>query len=303
MTFCHIHVGYGRMLPRDILQQVRRIHLRTSRLVDDVLAGAYHSTFKGRGMEFDEVREYSPGDEVRTIDWNVTARRGQPYVKRYVEERELTVMLLVDLSASGQFGSVRRLKTEIATELCAVLAWSAIRNNDKVGLLLFTDHIEKFVPPQKGRRHVLRVIREVLFFAPRHQRTDLGQALEYLHNVSRRRTVSFFVSDFLASDYEKALRIAHRRHDIIPISITDPRESQLPKLGFVVLQDLETGEHVLVDTASAAVRQEYHQRRTEALEQRRRLFKSLGIDAIEVQTDEPYITPLMRFFRQRERRR
>ena len=180
------------MLPRDILQQVRRIHLRTRRLVDDVLAGAYHSTFKGRGMEFDEVREYMPGDEVRTIDWNVTARRGQPYVKRYVEERELTVMLLVDLSASGQFGSVLRLKTEIATELCAVLAWSAIRNHDKVGLILFTDHIEKFLPPQKGRRHVLRVIREVLYFQPQGRRTEVGRALEYLHTISRRRTREFF---------------------------------------------------------------------------------------------------------------
>ena len=192
------------MLPRDILQQVRRIHIRTRRLVDEVLAGAYHSTFKGRGMEFDEVREYMPGDEVRTIDWNVTARRGQPYVKRYVEERELTVMLLVDLSASGQFGSVLRLKTEIATELCAVLAWSAIRNHDKVGLILFTDHIEKFLPPQKGRRHVLRVIREVLYFQPQGRRTEVGRALEYLHTISRRRTVSFLVSDFLASGYETA---------------------------------------------------------------------------------------------------
>ncbi|MGE3536277.1 MAG: DUF58 domain-containing protein [Candidatus Tectimicrobiota bacterium] len=291
------------MLPREILQQVRRIHLRTSRMVDSVLAGAYHSTFKGRGMEFDEVREYTPGDEVRTIDWNVTARRGQPYVKRYVEERELTVMLLVDLSASGQFGSVRRLKTEIATELCAVLAWSAIKNNDKVGLILFTDHIEQFLPPQKGRRHVLRVIREILYFAPRHQRTDIGQALEYLHRLSRRRTVSFLVSDFLATGYEQPLRIAQRRHDLIPISITDPRECTLPQVGFVVLQDLETGEQIVLDTASRAVRQAYQQQRRNAQMQRQRLFQRLGIDAIEVQTDESYIRPLMRFFRQRERRR
>lgn len=291
------------MLPREILQQVRRIHLRTSRLVDDVLAGAYHSTFKGRGMAFDEVREYTPGDEVRTIDWNVTARRGQPYVKRYVEERELTVMLLVDLSASGQFGSVRRLKAEIATELCAVLAWSAIRNNDKVGLILFTDVIEKFVPPQKGRRHVLRVIREVVYFQPQRQRTDIGGALAYLHNVSRRRTVSFLVSDFLASGYEQPLRIAHRRHDIIPISIMDRRELSLPRLGFITLQDLETGASIVVDTASAAVREAYAQRRAVAVAQRRQLFQTLGIDAIEVRTDEPYIIPLMRFFRQRERHR
>jgi len=291
------------MLPREILQQVRRIHLRTSRLVDDVLAGAYHSTFKGRGMEFDEVREYTPGDEVRSIDWNVTARRGQPYVKRYVEERELTVMLLVDLSASGQFGSVLRLKTDIATELCAVLAWSAIRNHDKVGLILFTDAIETFVPPQKGRRHVLRVIRDVLYFQPQRRRTDVGKALEYLHHVSRRRTVSFLVSDFLASGYEIPLRIAQRRHDIIPVSITDRRELSLPRLGFLELQDLETGAHVVVDTASAAVRQAYAQRRAAAIERRRQLFQTLGIEAIEVHTDEPYIRPLMRFFRQRERRR
>jgi uncharacterized protein (DUF58 family) len=290
------------MLPREVLQQVRRIHLRTSRLVNDVLAGAYHSTFKGRGMEFDEVREYAAGDEVRTIDWNVTARRGQPYVKRYVEERELTVMLIVDLSASGQFGSVLRLKTEIATELCAVLAWSAIRNHDKVGLILFTDHIEKFVPPQKGRHHVLRVIRDVLSFQPQGRRTDIGRALEYLRRVSRRRTVSFLVSDFLAAGYETPLRIAHRRHDIIPISITDPRELRLPRVGFLTLQDLETGEHVVVDTASAAVRNAYAQRRAAAILQRRQLFRALGLRTIELQTDEPYLQPLMRFFRQRTRR-
>ncbi len=290
------------MLPRDVLQQVRRMQLRTSRLVDAALAGAYHSTFKGHGMEFDEVREYSPGDEVRTIDWNVTARRGQPYVKRYVEERELTVMLLVDLSASGQFGSVVRLKTEIATELCAVLAWSAIRNHDKVGLLLFTDQIEKFVPPQKGRRHVLRVIREVLSFQPQGRHTDIGRALEYLHRVSYRRTVSFLISDFLTSGYETPLRLVHRRHDLIPVSITDTREGQLPRVGLLALQDLETGARMVVDTSSAAVRQAYAQRRAMAVERRRQLFQALGIRTIELQTDAPYIQPLMRFFRQRTRR-
>lgn len=212
------------MLPLDLLKHVRQIHIRTRRLVYDVFAGQYHSTFKGRGMEFAEVREYVPGDDARTIDWNVTARLGQPYVKQYVEERELTVMLLVDLSASGQFGSVRKLKTEIATELCAVLALSAIMNHDKVGLILFTDRIEKFIPPQKGKHHVLRVIREVLYFQPQRRGTDVGLALEYLRTISRRRSVSFLVSDFLASDYETPLRIAHRRHDIIPISITDRRE-------------------------------------------------------------------------------
>lgn len=291
------------MLPREIFKQVRQIHLRTSRLVDDVLAGAYHSTFKGHGMEFEEVREYSPGDDVRAIDWNVTARRGQPYIKRYVEERELTVMLLVDLSASGLFGSVTKLKTEIATELCAVLALSAIRNHDKVGLLLFTDRIEKFLPPQKGKHHVLRVIREVLYFQPQGRRTDIGQALEYLHRVSHRRTVSFLVSDFLATGYEKPLRLAHRRHDIIPISITDRREASLPRVGFLALQDLETGEHVLVDTTSAAVRAAYQRRRSTAVTQRQQLFQALGMDMVEIQTDAPYMPPLIRFFRKRERRR
>src|SRR5919201_3618601 len=282
------------MVSPELFKRVRHVHIRTRRLVNNMFAGHYHSVFKGRGMEFDEVREYAPGDEVRTIDWNVTARRGQPYVKRYVEERELTVMLLVDLSASGQFGSVLRLKTEIATELCAVLAWSAIRNHDKVGLILFTDHIEKFLPPQKGRRHVLRVIREVLYFQPQGRRTEVGRALEYLHTISRRRTVSFLVSDFLASGYETPLRIAYRRHDIIPISITDRRELSLPRLGFLELQDLETGAHIVVDTASSAVREAYAQQRAAAVERRRQLFQTLGISAIEVRTDETYIHPLMR---------
>lgn len=290
------------MLPTDLLKHVRQIHIHTRRLVNDVFAGEYHSAFKGRGMEFAEVREYAPGDDIRSIDWNVTARLGQPYVKQYVEERELTVMLLVDLSASGQFGSVTKLKTEIATELCAVLALSAITNNDKVGLMLFTDQIEKYIPPQKGKHHVLRVIREILYFQPQRRGTDLGRALEYLHTISRRRAVSFLVSDFLTTGYEKPLRIAHRRHDIIPISITDRRELSLPRLGFMMLQDLETGEHLLVDTGSTAVRQQYAQRRAAAVAQRQQLFRSLGLDAIEIRTDEPYITPLIHFFRQRERR-
>ena len=291
------------MLAREIFKQVRHIHIRTSRLVNDVFAGQYHSAFKGQGMEFAEVREYVPGDDVRTIDWNVTARLGQPFVKRYVEERELTVMLLVDLSASGQFGSVRRLKTEIATELCAVLALSAITNNDKVGLILFTDQVEKVIPPQKGKHHVLRVIREVLFFQPRQRGTDVGLALEYLHRISRRHAVSFLISDFLARDYEKPLRIANRRHDIIPVSITDRREAELPSVGLMCLEDLESGATLVIDSRSAAVRRAYQQRQEAAVQQRRQLFHSLGIDAIEVRTDEPYMNPMMRFFRRRERRR
>jgi uncharacterized protein (DUF58 family) len=291
------------MLPPELLQHVRRIHIRSRRLVQEVFAGMYHSAFKGHGMEFAEVREYDAGDDVRHIDWNVTARRGQPYIKRYVEERELTVMLLVDLSASGQFGSVQRLKIDLATELCAVLALSAITNHDKVGLLLFTDQIEKFLPPQKGKHHVLRVIREVLYFQPRHRRTDIGRALEYLQQVSHRRTVSFLVSDFLATGYEKPLRIARRRHDMIPISITDRRELSLPRLGFMTLQDLESGEFLVVDTSSATVRTRYEQRRAAAVAQRQRTFRSLGLDAIEVQTDTSYMPSLLRFFHQRERLR
>jgi uncharacterized protein (DUF58 family) len=291
------------MLSPELLQQVRHIHIHSRRLVHDVFAGMYHSAFKGHGMEFAEVREYMPGDDVRTIDWNVTARRGHPYIKRFVEERELTVMLLVDLSASGQFGSVRQLKTEIATELCAVLALSAITNNDKVGLILFTDQIEKFIPPQKGKHHVLRVIREVLHFQPQQRSTDVGHALEYLHHISRRRTVSFLVSDFLTAGYEKPLRIAHRRHDIIPICITDRRELSLPRLGFVTLQDLETGAYLTVDTGSATVRDQYARRRAAAVAQRQQVFQRLGIDAIEVRTDEAYLPPLVRFFRKRERLR
>jgi uncharacterized protein (DUF58 family) len=291
------------MLSPELFKRVRYIHLRTRRLVNNIFAGHYHSVFKGRGIEFAEVREYTPGDDARTIDWHVTARRGQLYVKRYVEERELTVMLLVDLSASGQFGSRRQLKTEIATELCAILALSAIMNHDRVGLILFTDRIEQFIPPQKGKRHVLRVIRDVLSFQPQGRLTNVSLALEYLHRINRRHTISFLVSDFLTSGYEMPLRIAHRRHDIIPISITDRRERDLPRLGLVTLQDLETGASILVDTRSTAVQQQYRQRWDMALARRRQLFRSLGIDAIEVQTDEPYISPLLRFFRLRERRR
>lgn len=290
------------MLTPELFKQVRQIHIRTRRLVNEVLGGEYHSAFKGRGMEFAEVREYCPGDEVRTIDWNVTARRGQPYVKQFVEERELTVMLLVDLSASGQFSSVARRKMDIATELCAVLALSAISNNDKVGLVLFTDRIEHTLRPQKGKRHVLRVIRDLLYFQPQGRRTNLGMALEYLHNISRRRTVSFLVSDFLANAYDHPLRIAHRRHDIIPITITDPRELSLPRLGFLALRDLESGQQVLIDTHSAAVREQYQRQRSATIAQRQRLFHSLGLDGIDVRTDEAFLNPLIRFFRTRERR-
>jgi len=290
------------MLAPETAQYARRIHLRTRRLVDGIFAGQYHSVFKGSGIEFAEVREYVPGDDVRTIDWNITARLGHPYVKRYVEERELTVMLLVDLSASGRFGSVRRQKAEVLIELAALLATSAIRNNDKVGLLLFTDRIEHFLPAQKGKNRALRVIGELLAFAPEGRGTDLGMALEYLHKVVRGRSLTFVLSDFMAQGYERALRLVHRRHEIVPISIADPREQTLPRVGLLALHDLETGREVVVDTSSRRVVRDYERQREASVAARRGLFRSLGIDAVEVDTAEPYIHPLMRFFRVREKR-
>jgi uncharacterized protein (DUF58 family) len=290
------------MLPAEVFRQVRQVHIRTRRLVDGMFAGEYHSVFKGRGIEFAEVREYVPGDDVRTIDWNVTARVGQPFVKQYVEERELTVMLLVDMSASGRFASVSRLKIEIATELSAVLALSAITNNDKVGLILFTDRVERFIPPRKGKNRALRLIRELLAFEPEHAGTDIASALEFLNSVTHTRSVSFLISDFFADAYERALRLAHRRHDLIPVCLIDRRDTELPAVGFVRLRDLETGAEMVVDTDSRAVREAFRRRREAAQAERRRLFRALGIDSIEVRTDEPYIRPLMRFFRLRERR-
>ena len=290
------------MLPAEVFKQVRQVQIRTRRLVDGIFAGEYHSVFKGRGIEFAEVREYVPGDDVRTIDWNVTARTGQPFVKQYVEERELTVMLLVDCSASGQFGSTTRVKTRIASELCAALALSAISNNDKVGLILFTDRVEHFVPPRKGKNRALRLIRDLLFFEPSYRGTNIAASLEYLHKVLPRRSITFLVSDFFGADYEKPLRIANKRHEIVPICIMDQRDYELPAVGFVRLTDLETGREVLVDTDSAAVRRRFRESRARARAARNRLFSSLGIDPIDVRTDESYVRPLMRFFRHREHR-
>lgn len=290
------------MLPDEIFRQVRQVHIRTRRLVDGLFAGEYHSVFKGRGIEFAEVREYVPGDDVRTIDWNVTARVGQPFVKRYVEERELTVMLLIDLSASGRFSSAPRRKARVAVELGAVLALSAIENNDKVGLILFTDRVELFVPPRKGRNRALRLIRDMLAFEPQRRGTDVAMALEYLHKVMPRRSIAFLISDFFAADFERPLRIVRRRHDLVPICLVDRRDYALPDVGFVRLRDLETGEERLVDTASKAVRARFAAVRGAARAERRRLFRALGIDFIEAPTEKPWIGPLMRFFRHRERR-
>lgn len=290
------------MIPKEILDKVQRIKIYTSHMVNNVFAGEYESVFKGRGMEFDEVREYQPGDEVRSIDWNVTARMGHPYVKRFVEERELTVMLLVDMSASGTFGTVNRTKNELAAEVGAVLAFSAIRNKDKVGLIMFTDKVEKFIPPRKGTSHVLRVIRELLYFKPEGTATDISCALEYLNKVTIRKTVTFLISDFLTSGFEKALQIANKRHDVISILIEDPREREFPSIGIMELEDSETGEKTLIDTRDKVLRDEYSLLTNKQREGVLSIIRQAGVDCIQINTKKPYIEPLMRFFRMRERR-
>ncbi|MFQ6091098.1 MAG: DUF58 domain-containing protein [bacterium] len=290
------------MLPKDILKKIRRIEIRTNNLVNDLFSGEYHSVFKGRGMEFSEVRQYQPGDDVRTIDWNVTARMGHPYVKKFVEERELTVMLLVDASSSGEFGTVEQMKGEIGVEICALLAFSAIKNNDRVGLIIFTDAVEKFVPPKKGRNHVLRVIRELLYFRPKNFNTDITCALDYMNRVLNRRAVVFIISDFITSGYETALRIANRRHDIIPITITDPRELELPKIGMIELEDAETGEEILIDTYDPEVRKSFGMLNTKERRERDVVFKRMDIDPVDIMTDRTYVEPLMNFFRMRANR-
>ena len=290
------------MIPQEVMKQIRRIQIRTSHMVNDILAGQYESVFKGQGMEFKEVREYVPGDDIRMIDWNVTARTSVPHVKLLAEERELTVMLLVDASASGLFGSVGRFKNELAAELCAVLAFSAIKNNDKVGLIVFTDEIELYVPPSKGRKHVLRVIREVLYFQPKRTGTNIPAALHFLNGVTRRRVVTFLVSDFMAENYEIALRIANRRHDVIAVTVTDPREESLPDVGLVAVRDVETGRETLVDTSDANLRKQYERAAVERAKKRDQMFQRTKVDAIHVRTDRPYVAEIYRFFRMRERR-
>lgn len=291
------------MIPAEVLKKVRRIQIITSAMVNDIFAGQYHSAFKGRGMEFEEVREYQPGDDVRTIDWNVTARVGRPFVKNYREERELTVVLLVDVSASQDFGTREQLKRELVAELGATLAFSAIQNNDKVGLILFTDRIERFVPARKGTRHVLRVVRELLYHAPAGRGTDVGAALEYLNRVLRRRAVVFLISDFQAPEFTGALRIVRHRHDLIPVVVRDEREHELPPVRYVELLDPETGEQLLVDTSSRAVRARFAELARQRAERLRSEFRKVRLDAVEVRTGTPFVEPLTTFFRRRERRR
>lgn len=316
------------MIPREILKKIRQIELRTLRLVNQTLAGQYHSVFKGQGMNFEEVREYQPGDEVRAIDWNVTARMNHPFIKKFVEERELTVMLMVDLSGSGLFGSGEQTKRELAAEIASVLAFSAIRNNDKVGLILFTDEVEKFIPPKKGRRHVLRVIREILFCEPRRQGTNIANALEFLNRVTRHRAIAVLVSDFLGEPSTNipgqgapaqrrrpmltqtllqasatALKQANRRHDLVAVQIIDKFEMELPAFGYIVLKDAETGEVVEVNTGDLRKRKAFAERQERMQNDLKRVFQSARIDAIRLKAGEPYAGALGRFFETRERRR
>jgi len=294
------------MISRELIKKIRYIQIYTSKAVNDVLAGEYHSVFKGQGMEFDEVRAYQPGDDIRTIDWNVTARTGHPYVKRYVEEREITVFFLVDLSRSGSFGSREKLKNEVAAEFCALLAFSAIKNNDKVGLIVFTDTIQLFIPPAKGTSHVLRLIRELLFFEPGKIRkktgTDIALALDYLGRVLHKRGVVFLVSDFLDQNFEKPLRVLARRHDLIAVTVSDPRELALPDVGLLEIQDAETGEIVVIDTGSKTVRSRYTHLAKEKNRALSDLFQSTGIDQIQLLTDRDYVLDLVKFFRKRMRK-
>ena len=289
------------MIPRELLKKIRKIEIYTSRLVNSQLAGHYQSVFKGRGMAFSEVRPYVVGDDVRVIDWNVSARMNEPHVKLFVEERDRTVNLLVDMSASGLFGSRSQVKRDVAAEIAALVAFSAIKNNDRVGLIIFTDRVELYVPPKKGKKHVLRVIREILSFEPASRRTDIATALDTLGKVARRRSVAFVVSDFLASGWEHALDVADRRHDVVPVVIADPLEEALPPLGLVALEDIETGDIVEIDTSGPEGR-EYRELASRQRREREELLRRLQLDYVNVRTDRPYVDALVDFFRARARR-
>ncbi len=302
---------------REILRKVRQIEIRTNRLVTDALTGAYHSVFKGQGMDFEEVREYAPGDDVRAIDWNVTAKMDRPFIKKFREERELTIMLLVDLSASGGFGSTHESKRELAAEIASVLAFSATRNNDKVGLLLFTDEVETFIPPKKGRQHILRVIREILFFEPKGKGTNIVEALETANRMLKRKAIMFLLTDFLQGPdgrlpdpgdrrgdaVFRTLRLTNKRHDLTCITLTDPREVELPDVGVLTLEDSETGQLVELNTGSRALRQSYAKENRRRIDNLRRGLRQSGVGVMPVSTDEPYINPLRMYFEKRGSRR
>jgi uncharacterized protein (DUF58 family) len=290
------------VLPKDLIKRIRKLEITTRKVVSDMLAGQYHSVFKGRGMAFSEVRQYQPGDEIRIIDWNVTARMNDAYVKVFTEERELTVMLLVDVSASEDFGSKARSKSEMAAEIAAQIAFSASANNDRVGLILFSDQVEKVIPPKKGRKHVLRVVSDILSFRPVRKGTSLAAGLNYLSQIAKRKSVTFLISDFLAADYEKPLRIVGRKHDLVPVVIADPLEEAFPKMGIVDMEDPETGERITVDTTDPMVRGQFARTMAASKEVRRKLFKKLELDHVELKAGEEYVNALTRFFRVRAKR-
>ncbi len=289
-------------LPKEVLKKVRQIEFSSKKLVDSVFSGEYHSTFKGLGMEFAEVRQYAPGDDVRSIDWNVTARMGEPFIKIFEEERELTVILMVDASASGSFGTAQKFKAEAAAEICATLAFSAIRNNDKVGLFIFTDKVELHIPPKKGKKHVLRIIREILAFSPTGKKTGIRNALDRLNRTTKKRGIVFLVSDFGDEGYDTSMRISAKKHDLIAVRVTDPAEHILPDAGLVRLRDAETGEQILVDSSSLDFRQKYAHAVKRKEGQTLKILRSCRVDVINVSTDKPSVEPLEKFFRQRGKR-
>lgn len=290
------------MLSPELVKKIKQIQIYTSRMVNASFAGQYESVFKGRGMQFEEVREYTPGDDVRTIDWNVTARAGKPYIKRFVEEREMTLMLLVDMSASGDFGTREKLKNELAAEFCAVLAFAAIRNNDKVGLIIFTDQVELYIPPKKGTSHVLRLIRELLGYTIADKKTNIPLALDYLAKVIRKRATVFLVSDFIADGFSRSLSLVNKRHDVIAVCVQDPAELEMPRVGLVEFKDAETGQTQLIDSSSGAFRRIYERENLRRNEDMAKLFRSIDVDSIAVETNRPYIHDLVKFFHMRHRR-
>lgn len=291
------------MIAPEVLKNIKRIHIKTSRMAANIFAGQYKSVFKGRGLEFHEVREYLVGDDIRSIDWNITARTGTPHIKKYVEERELTIMLLLDASRSGWFGTTRGLKKEIAAEVSAVLASSASKNNDRVGLIIFTDRIEKFIPPRKGAHHILRIIREALYYKPEGRGTDVSLCLEYLDRITTRSCVAFIISDFYTADLKRSFTLANKRHDVVAVRVTDPRDFELPDAGILTLNDAESGRRYLVDSSKRSLREAYKRRADQMTKELNTLFASTGIDAINISTASPYVESLIQFFSKRRMRK
>ena len=291
------------MSTSSLLKKVRKIEIKTRGLSNHIFAGEYNTAFKGKGMAFSEVREYQSGDDVRSIDWNVTARYNSPYIKVFEEEREMTVMLLVDVSGSGNFGTKQQFKREIATELSAVLAFSAIKNNDKVGVIFFSDIIEEFIPPKKGKSHILRIIRQILSFKPQNKKTNISQAIEYFNNVMKKRCICFILSDYISSPFEKPLRIASKKHDVVALKVSDKREKTIPNIGIVPFKDSETEKVILLDTSSKLVRETFQKKQKEKQSEIEKLFPRCGVDLININTGEDYVKPLINFFKNRDRRR